>query len=281
MEPGKIASPHISMNMHINHFNSNILENYAPNRAQPKQLARHGVAVNADAHGPIELASPDTINSQAGVREDVSYKTRTLMQRMTMPGNKRIQLKKRSPSKKSSGASKASSFTDEDVEDIDDEDKFLSLVSDTLEMLKENNGRDGQKEIEEMLSKEFDPLQHYHVLYEAIEKLENDVHFKGRKISLKNSLNAMMSNLMDKYPHELRRALQETDDLVGSIEAMSGDESGVSIRNLRFLIGAKKKGNFDSPLTPLIMLKALIKNFGKDKCVHAMNSLRSRMMSGL
>lgn len=124
-----------------------------------------------------------------------------------------------------------------------------------------------------------EPLQQYHVLFEAFHALENEDLPPRKKKAMRRTLDGMMSELVQKHPHELRKALQESDELVSAVDAMSEDMP-TSVRDLRFLIGAKARGNMDTPLTPLTMLKALIRNFGADKCVQAMGTLRSRMMSG-
>jgi hypothetical protein len=278
MEPAHGQSPLMAMNMQINRFsNNNAPETPAPARPHARHVSRQGV-LSANVATATELTPLDAINGQAGVREGVHFKRRTLSQRAATPARQPRQPNKKETQKKSR--------LDAPYQEGDDDDDPLNMspVEDTLDMLREDSGRSRQEEVEAMLAEYFQPMQRYNILHDALEKLEDQPISKMKKNSLRNALNEMMSELMERHPHEMRRALQESDELVNSLEAMAGQDGESrklpSTRDLRFLIGAKTRGNFDAPLSPLTMLKALIKNFGPDKCLHAMTSLRSRMMSG-
>lgn len=268
----------MAMNMQINRFsNNNALDTPAPVRHHARHVSRQGV-LSGTVTTATELTPLDAINVQAGVREGVHFKRRTLSQRATAPARPPRQAAKKETQKKTRlGAN---------YQDDEDDDELLNMspVEDTLDMLREDSGRDRQEEVEAMLAEHFQPMQRYNILHDALEKLEDQPVSKMKKNSLRNALNEMMSELMERHPHEMRRALQESDELVNSLEAMAGQDGDArklpSTRELRFLIGAKTRGNMDAPLSPLTMLKALIKNFGPDKCLNAMTSLRSRMMSG-
>lgn len=279
MEPDHGARPPKAMNMKINSFDNTPLDPAIPvvkphaRHVGQRYGAEHGLNPNA----VLDLSPLDAIDAQAGVKEGLVYSRKTLKQRLRAPAKQQPQQKTAQPSRKLR-------VKVEGKEREDDDEELFAPVADTLDLLRNNADRDRQAEVEAMLSRYFEPLQRYHVLYEALGKLEENPLGNGKDLAVKAALNEMMSNLMERHPHELRRALQETDDMVNSLEAMAGDErigsGGPSTRELRFLIGAKNKGNFDAPLTPLTMLKALIKNFGADNCVPALTSLRSRMMIG-
>lgn len=264
------------MNMKINSFDNAALDPAIPvAKPHPRHGQRYGAEHGINPNALLDLSPLDAIDAQAGVKEGLFYSRKTLKQRLRTPAKPPAQQKPAQPSRKTR-------VKVEGREREDDDEELFAPVADTLDLLRNGADRDRQTAVENMLSRHFEPLQRYNVLYEALGKLEENP--QGQDLAVKDALNEMMSNLMERHPHELRRALQETDDMVNSLEAMAGDErigsGGPSTRELRFLIGAKSKGNFDAPLTPLTMLKALIKNFGPDNCVSALTSLRSRMMIG-
>lgn len=277
MELDNGAPPPNAMNMKINSFDNAALEPALPlPKPHPRHIGqRYGAEHGINPNALLDLSPLEAIDAQAGVREGLVYSRKTLKQRLRAPAKQQAQQKSAQPPRKTR-------VKVEGREREDDDEELFAPVTDTLDLLRNGADRDRQTAVETMLARHFEPLQRYHVLYEALGKLEDDP--QGKDLAVKNALNEMMSNLMERHPHELRRALQETDDMVNSLEAMAGDErfgpGGPSTRELRFLIGAKSKGNFDAPLTPLTMLKALIKNFGADNCVPALTSLRSRMMMG-
>jgi len=262
------------MNMQINRFNNNPLEPLPAEKLLASTAARPAGASNSTA---TELTPLDAINAQAGIKEGLSYHKKSLHQRRLAPA--------RTQPPNRSNLTKKPRINVNNRDDMDEDEPHLFPVSDTLDLLREDSGREQRAEVEARLAQHFDPMQRYNVLFDALQDVEQQPVSKHKKNSIKNALNEMMSDLMERYPHELRKALQETDDLVVSLEAMAADEHGhgklPSTRELRFLIGAKSKGNFDAPLTPLTMLKALIKNFGAENCMQVTRSLRSRMMSGL
>jgi hypothetical protein len=277
MEPDQRLSPLNAMNMKINTFDNLLSDPSVPPRPHVRHGHRYGIESGINPSAAFDLSPLEAIDAQAGVKEGLFYSRKTLKQRLRVPARAQVQQKSAQPSRKLK-------IKVDGKERDDDEDELFAPVTDTLDLLRDGAGRDRQDEVEALLARYFEPLQRYHVLYEALGKLEQSPLGNGKDLVVKNALNEMMSNLMERYPHELRRALQETDDMVNALEAMAGEErigsGGPSTRELRFLIGAKSKGNFDAPLTPLTMLKALIKNFGADNCVPALTSLRSRMMIG-
>lgn len=260
------------MNMQINRFSNNPADTPSVTKPLTSPVTRRLGVLNGTA---TELTPLDAIDAQAGVKEGLVYKKKSLHQRRLAPPGAKLQNR--------SSVAKKQRVKTNDLEDPDEDEPQLFPVSDTLDLLREDSGRERRAEIEAMLSKHFDPIQRYNVLFDALQQVEAQSVSSHKKNSMKNALNEMMSDLIDHYPHDLRKALQETDDLVASLESMVGDEYGrlPSTRELRLLIGAKSKGNFDAPLTPLIMLKAMIKNFGAENCMKATRSIRSRMMLGL
>ncbi len=268
----------MAMNMQINRFNDGALENANTQQVRPqaKSGQKSGLDRAGQQLGATDFAPTDAVKSQAGFKDGVSYRSRALSQFVSP--------RQKSAEKGTSQASRRNRSRSKEV--LDDEDldeELLAPVMDILDFLRENAGRQGQAMAEDMLAETFDPVQRYNVLAEALETIDNEAMSMAEKIMLRNAIMEMMSDLYEKYLHELRRALQENDILMNSLEALALDEAGKrmpSTRDLRFLIGAKSKGKEDLPLTPLTMLKALIKNFGARKCMKVMTGLRSRMMIG-
>lgn len=271
MEPGFGLWSPTPMNMQINSFNNTPVEQVNAPRAQAQKPAMRQGAHAARGSEHVELTSTDSVNNQAGVRTGLRHTPRSLSQRRTVPV--RTQGQRYTSLRRSRGGK-----TDK-TDEVDDDSTFLAPVNDTLDTLSEDSSQDAQEELEAQLERYFEPLQRYNIYYEALLQLElQEMAFK-KKNALRRALNSLMSVLMERHSHEVRKALQASDDMLATIDAM-GDDAPTSVRDLRFLIGAKSKGSIDTPLSPLTMLKALIKNFGSDKCVHAMSTLRSRMMSG-
>jgi hypothetical protein len=268
--------------MKINSFDS--LDNLVPENPLPRPQLRHGLRAGIDpginANSAPELSPLDALEVLAGVQEGLAFSRKSLKQRLRAPVRPQTLQKPGASTRKPK-----LKVGEKDDRDDDEDEELFAPVEQTLDLLRDGADRQRQAEVEAMLARYFDPLQRYHVLYEAMEKLEESPLANGKNRPVKKALNTMMNNLIEQHPYELRRALQESDDMVNSLEAMAGEEGintgGPSARELRFLIGAKSKGNFDAPLTPLTMLKALIKNFGSAKCEQALASLRARMMVGL
>lgn len=278
MEPDKRLSSPNAMNMKINIIDNVVLDPSLPPKPHLRHGYRYGIGNGINPNASFDLSPLDAIDSQAGVKKWLYYRRKTLSQRLHAP------MRPKAQQKPAQSARKVRLKVDGKELDDDDNNELFAPVAETLDILRDGTGQDRQEEVEALLARYFEPLQRYHVLFEALGKLEESPLGNGKDVAVKNALNEMMSNLMERYPHEIRRALQETDDMVNALETMAGDEligsGGPSNRELRFLIGAKSTGNFDAPLTPLTMLKAIIKNFGADKCVPALTSLRPRMMSG-
>jgi len=267
------------MNMQINRFGNGQLEQPTAQQVRPhaKNWVKNG-AEKAGA-GATDFAPTDAVRSEAGFKDGISFRSRSLLQRIFSP------LRQKSQEKPSSQASRRNKYdkSRQVVSDDDLDEELFAPVMDTLAFLRNNSGRDGRFQVQDMLAEDFDPVQRYNVLAEALERVDNEPMSMVQKIALRNALMEMMSDLYEKHMHELRRALLENEVLVNSLEALAADEAArnlPSTRDLRFLIGAKSKGREDLPLTPLTMLKALIKNFGAHKCMKVMTGLRSRMMIG-
>lgn len=265
------------MSPQITSVNNAPLENPVILRAPVKSGHKHGLDGNLAANVATDFRPTDAVDTQGGVKEGLIYKSRSLRQRFANPARQQAQARTNTPTRKY--RSKVDERNGED-----DEESYLAPILDTLDMLRDDTSKDNQEEIEAMLAEFFEPLQRYNVIYEALDKVDEQPVSALKKLSMKNALKEMLSDLIENHPYEVRRALQESDAMVNSLEALTADENGqrtTSTRDLRFLIGAKSTGNFDGPLTALTMLKALIKNFGPDKCMDVLVSLRSRMMSGL
>jgi hypothetical protein len=127
------------------------------------------------------------------------------------------------------------------------------------------------------------PLKRYVLLQRALVDLDKKEMTEKARRTRQRLYRKMMTEVYEKDPHELRRALQSPDD-----ESDGNNASNVmtvqnisSVRDLRFLYGASKERKADTPLSPLTMLKAMKKHFGVDYVSPALGELRSRMMSGL
>lgn len=233
-------------------------------RMQPRQ------AHQTSGREHIEFVPTGSIDGQAGVRHGLQTRLTNLAHYVAV--SMRLSGQRYVPMRRSRGAR-----TDRKDEN-EEESAFLEAVQDALDLLGEDSGRRNRDELEAQLERYFEPVQRLKVLVQALQKLENEDLPARQKTGISRALNGMITTLMKKHPHEIRAVLQETEEAGAKVDPMS-EELQSSVR-LRLLIGAKDMGKFDTPLSPLTVLKALIKNFGAD-CLLAMRSLRSRMMSGL
>jgi len=236
-------------------------------QAKPTSRAAHQM----QGHANIELKPKDAIDNQAGVREGLTPRKRVLAQRMA--GIMR-------PRKQYVSSRRSRGGRTERTEELDEETAFLEPVRDVLDDLSDDARRESQEALDRKMSPFFEPIQRYRLYFEALQLLDQRDMEVRKKTAARRALNGMMTRLMNEHPEEMRRALQEIEEMSAIVSEMAEDLP-TSVRDLRFIYGAKSKGKEDTPLSPLTMLKALIKNFGADKCVAAMISLCSRMMSGL
>ncbi|WP_156397921.1 MULTISPECIES: hypothetical protein [unclassified Duganella] len=231
------------------------------------------------SHVTVDLKSRESVDIEAGVKEELAFLNKTLEQRrvpVTVRTAPRGSLRDKSRSQQASKAAHVGS-----PGQLDEGHDEWHPVQRALEMLREDSSQQGRAAAEAMLAERFDMVQSYNALLEALREADQLEGLSAyRKRALKGALNEMMSDMMQRSSGDLRHTLQETEELHGAMESMA-EEPLPTTRELRFLIGGKAKGRVDVPLTPLSMLKALIRNFGAEHCVSAMESLRSRMMAGL
>lgn len=245
----------------------------------PAHLGKPGMPVFPGASAALELKPLEAVDAEAGVR-DLPFQNKGLEQRRVHTAA--WQAPQRAPRRERSrnqAAGKAAQVARPGQ--ADDELADWHPVQSVLKLLREDSSQQGRAAAEAMLAERFDMVQSYNALLEALREADGlDGLSAYKKKSLQGALNEMMSDMMQRSSGQLRHTLQETEELHGALEAMS-EEPLPTTQDLRSLIGGKAKGRVDVPLTPLAMLKALIRNFGAEHCVTAMESLRSRMMSGL
>jgi len=260
------------MDWKVNNGSDLQLEQMSAMRTQQQAKPAPRVLNQAGGREQIDVRASESIDSQAGVRT-VSVGKRTLLQRagpLLRAGQRYVPLRRSRTGGKAERTDK--------TEEPDEDSAFLAPVHDTLDWLAEDSGKESQEEMEAQLQRSFEPMQRYRLYFEALQMLDEKDLPARKKTLARRALNGLMSKLMEEHPQEMRRALQESDEMVATVAAM-GDDLPTSVRDLRFFYGAKSKGNEDTPLTPLTMLKALIKNFGAERCLAAMMTLRSRIMS--
>lgn len=239
-----------------------------PLPAQPRIQSKITQLIDAGAH--IDVVSTGSIDSQAGVRSGLPRRHTNLAHYAAV--SMRLSGQRYVPMRRARGGKL------ERKQDDEEEAAFLEAVEDAVALLAEDSGRSTRSELEAQLERYFEPVQRLKILVRAMQDVEHGDMPARQKASVARSLNAMVSTLMKKHPHEIRAVLQETEEAGATVDPLS-EKLQSSVR-LRMLIGAKDMGKFDTPLSPLTILKALIRNFGPD-CLLAMRSLRSRMMSGL
>jgi hypothetical protein len=136
----------------------------------------------------------------------------------------------------------------------------------------------GREQTEDELEREYnDPLQRYSLLHNTLAELDERDMPAAEKEELKEQLNGMLSDLVAKHYDDIHRGLRDQAEVAAAMQAMAANN--VSLREIRFLYGAKGTGVFDSPLSPFAMAKALHERFGAENFTSGMAGLRTRMSS--
>lgn len=241
-------------------------------QAHPPARAQHRQAQHTGAREHIAMVPTASIDGQAGVRQGVQPRAVNLAHYAAVAT--------RLSGQRYVARRQAQNDTRADRKALDDEEAaFQDAVHDALTLLGEDSGRRSREELESQLERHFEPVRQLKVLVQTLQTLESEDLPGRQKTGISRALNAMITGLMKKHPHEIRAVLQETEE-AGAVKSDQVSEELQSSARLRLLIGAKDMGRFDTPLSPLTVLKALIRNFGPD-CLLGMHSLRTRMMSGL
>jgi hypothetical protein len=216
----------------------------------------------AEAAGTMQLTGTMVFDDIAGVKQEDHTKkqAKTLRQRQQTT----VQQRNRNAQRKSV---RSAALT------LDDHDAPIKdASSSTLAALR---GK-GREQTEEDLEREYnDPLQRYSLLHNTLSELEDRDMPAAEKEELKEHLNGMLSDLVAKHRDAIRKGLRDQTEVAASMQAMAGNNA--SLREIRFLYGAKGAGVFDSPLSPLAMAKALHERFGADNFTSGMGGLRTRM----
>ena len=270
-EPSRKSLPHTGMNPIINN-----LAHHAVLAHNAKQTATRNKAA-ANSAQQFQTTGKARFNQSAGVFGMLGRIKRSLSERLSRRTNAKG--KQRASDKGSSGVSRREEMEDDDM-------SLSSYTSGFFENMRDDDEdtRGRRVEIEKKLEDDGrDPLQSYVFLQKALFDVDNQDMSPEKKDSLKATLKEMLKDVYERNPQEIRKGLQAADELTTAVDAMSAlsDKSANSVRELRFLYGAKSDAKQDAPLTPLTMLKALVKHFGSEHVEAAVGELRSKMMSGL
>ncbi|SFL98055.1 hypothetical protein [Rugamonas rubra] len=162
--------------------------------------------------------------------------------------------------------------------DEDDEPVRTAALA-TLTALRDG----GRGKLSEELAASYDSLQHYALLHNALCELDQQQLPAAVQRRLKDELGGMLGELMEQHRDEIRHGLEDSEELAAAMQRMAGGSEArpASLRELRFLYGAKGKGAFDSPLTPLAMSKALFQRFGAANFSSGLSGLHTKMSAEL
>lgn len=240
--------------------------------ADPRQPASRG-----QPQPLLSMVPRAAIESEAGLRENVSTQSKSLprrqqaAQRGPSPGPRQH----RPRGRVNSEAARSNSPLDEHNEDGNSLQQS-GLLKETLDILREDTGRRGQREVFEMLADELKPIEQWRLLDDALEQLENAPLSNYKKKVLRETLQEMMADIVVR-DSSVREVLQ--DKVKATLDSAIDGAVPKSARELRFLI--TDKGSVDEPLSPLTMLKAIIRHLGMNRCEKAVSTLCSQMLSGL
>ncbi|HVK96017.1 MAG TPA: hypothetical protein VM571_14975 [Noviherbaspirillum sp.] len=172
------------------------------------------------------------------------------------------------------------------VDDDEYQSPYRVEAKNTFESLNQDSSDQKRKEIEEALAKIHEPLQQYTVLFGAMKEAENDPSLsEDKKRALKNTLNEMMTDLVHRDKAGVRKGFRESAEsspVAASLEASQKVGAlGEALRDIRFSVGARAKGGVDENLSPMVVAKAVLKNFGAAHAEEGLASVCSRLMPGL
>jgi hypothetical protein len=213
--------------------------------------------------GATQIMGMNIFNDMAGVKDEDSTK----LKQKTVRDRAQTSVQQRSRN------AQRKNMTRINLKPEEDETPIREAATGAVLTLQEK-GKEGLEE--ECDQQGYDPLQKYALLHNALTELKEQDLPANEKQEMTDQLNQMMADHMAKHRDEIRRGLKDQSEIAAAVQAMGG---GASLRELRFLYGAKGTGMFDSPLTPLAMAKALYERFGAENFNSGMASLRSRMSS--
>ena|GEM_PF-1078317 len=173
-------------------------------------------------------------------------------------------------------------------EDEEEEDSFpyRQAARSMVDSLLKDGSRKGRQEIEDALSKAYQPLEEFTVLFGAMKEVDKreDKTPKEKK-ALKNALNEMMTTLVNRERSGVRKGLREGAEVSPVAAAFEAAQRArgysETLREIRFKVGARANSGVDEELTPLMVVKALLKNFGAAYAEEALESICSRLMAAL
>ena len=225
-------------------------------------------AMSANQAGTTDITGLAEFNERAGVRhrQHGQHAGLALQQRRLLPAPRRP------PSRPAQNAGSAAG-----AGGVDD---LHAAGTDVIDALR----RGGKSELEDMLAGEYDALERHALLRNARAQVDAGDLSETEKDALKNSLNGMMSDLMDTHGDVIRMGLKDAgrfeaavDDMDALSQAADGNRDPDSLRTLRALYGAKGQGRHDAALTPLALAKTLQDKFGVASFSRALDDLRSKM----
>lgn len=196
------------------------------------------------------------------------------------PNRQRIG-QRRSLSEKLASSSDAALFDDDE-----DALPYRVAAKSTLESMLEDDSDRNREAITEALAQIHEPLQQYTILFGAMKEIDGRGGVDdGKKRSLKNALNEMMTNLVHRDRGAIRKGLREgaeASPVTAKIDAARKSRGlSTDLRDLRFKIGARARGGVDEELSATVMARTLLKTVGAAHAEEAMESVCSRLMPGL
>lgn len=220
----------------------------------------------ADAAGQSQLMGTQIFEDLSGGKMP-SFKQKTLRQRFLTT----VQQKTRNANRKMLARLKP--------ENEEEDAPVREAASKAVASLRKH----GQSALAQQLSNEYDPLEHYALLYNALCQVDDENLPDEEKEEVKTKLSSMLDDLWEQHGEQIRKGLQDAEALEHAVGAMAAarNVNPTSIAELRFLYGSKGKGRFDMPLTPLAMAKILQQKFGSENFSSAMGDLRSKMAADL
>jgi hypothetical protein len=167
--------------------------------------------------------------------------------------------------------------------DAADSDEHLDAASsDVLGALHSGERSD----LEDRLADTYDALERHALLRYARAKVDESDFSPTEKERLKNDLNGMLAELMDKHGDAIRAGLKNKEafeSALGQMDALSAGSKAEnhtgSLSELRALYSSRSNGKTEMGLTPMELATSLMDRFGAKNFIGALGGLQSKMTS--
>ncbi|WP_151633696.1 hypothetical protein [Noviherbaspirillum aerium] len=126
-----------------------------------------------------------------------------------------------------------------------------------------------QSDLEQNLRDQYDPLERYRLLQEALKQLDDEARSDEDKTPPRRQIQRLLDDLDKRHGREIREGLEATGDMHALLQSL-GD---ASVNTVRGWFGTPAQGKVHAPLTPIDLAVRLKDAFGAGQCSDALTRL--------